>query len=271
MSFQVSESGAATLVESGYAPVNGLQMYFEIHGDGPPLVMLHGGMISFGASFFAMIPALAAHHRLIGIEQQGHGHTADIDRPFTFEQMADDTAALLRHLGVSQADVLGYSDGGNVALGLAIRHPDLVRTVTTLGTNVTNDGLKPGIFDDLARMTPEMLPDQMKELYTSIAPDPAGWPTLVTKIVQQATSLVGWRPELLRAIAAPTLVVIGDDDIIRIEHAAEMVDLIPRATLAVLPLRDHMTMVMRPEWLLSMLEEFLAAPLLAESPPPATD
>lgn len=248
------------MIERGYAPVNGLRMYYEIHGDGPPLVLLHGGMVSFEACFFAMAPALAEHRRVIGIEQQGHGHTPDIDRPLTFEQMADDTAALLQHIGVPGADIFGYSDGGNVALGLAIRHPDLVRKVVTAGTNVTNEGLKPGIFEDLTQLSAEALGDEMRDLYASVAPDPAGWPSLVEKVRQQAVSLVGWQPEQLRAIAAPTLVVIGDDDIIRVEHAADMVNLIPHAHLAVLPLRDHMTVVARPEPLVTILEEFLAAP-----------
>ena len=249
-----------TLVDRGYAPVNGLRMYYEIHGDGPPLVLLHGGMVSFEACFSAMVPTLAATRRVIGIEQQGHGHTADIDRPLTFEQMADDTAALLRHIGVPQADILGYSDGGNVALGLAIRHPDLVGKLITVGTNVTNDGLKPGILDDLAGLTAEVLPDDMRDLYASVAPDPEGWPTLVQKVVQQAMSLVGWQPDQLRGITSPTLVVIGDDDIIRFEHAVEMIDLISHAHLAVLPMCDHITLVMRPALLLATLDDFLAAP-----------
>jgi pimeloyl-ACP methyl ester carboxylesterase len=261
MSFSARTSHPDTLVESGYAPVNGLQMYYEIHGDGPPLVLLHGGMVSFSACFSTMLPTLAAKHRVIGIEQQGHGHTADIDRPLTFEQMADDTAAALRHIGVAQADVLGYSDGGNVALGLAIRHPDLVRKLITAGTNVTNEGLKPGIIDELSQLTPEMLGDEIRDLYASEAPNPEDWPTLVTKIVQQAVSLVGWQPEQLQSIAAPTLVVIGDDDIIRVEHASEMVSLIPHAHLAVLPRRDHMMLVMRPEPLVPILDEFLTAPM----------
>ncbi len=113
-------------VKGGYAPVNGLEMYYEIHGAGQPLVLLHGALSATGTSFGKLLPALAATRRVIAVEQQAHGHTADIDRPLSYEQMADDTAAALRHLGIERADVFGYDDGGNVALGLAIRHPAMV-------------------------------------------------------------------------------------------------------------------------------------------------
>ena len=251
-----------TTPQSGYAPVNGLQMYYEIHGDGGvPLLMLHGGFLSIATSFSQMIPRLAEQRQVIAVEQQGHGHTADIDRPLTFEQEADDTAAALNHLGIAQVDVFGYSDGGNVALGLAIRHPALVRKVAIAGTNITNDDLVPGIYEFMEGMTPESLGDELRTMYEAEAPRPEDWPVLVEKVKQQVIALEGWTPEQLQAIAAPTLVIIGDADIVAPEQAAAVFRHIPTAHLAVLPMRDHMTLGLRPEWLLSMLEEFFAAPM----------
>ena len=254
-----------TLVESGYAPVNGLQMYYELHGtaaDGqPPLLLLHGGFLSIATSFAPILPTLAAQRQVIAVEQQGHGHTADIDRPLTFEQEADDTAAALRHLGIEQVDVYGYSDGGNVALGLAIRHPALVRKVAIAGTNITNDDLVPGLYDFMEGMTPEDLGDELRIMYEAEAPRPEDWPVLVEKIKQKVITLEGWTPEQLGGIAAPTLMIVGDEDIITPERAAERFRQIPNAHLAVLPMRDHLELGTRPEWLLAMLEEFFAAPM----------
>ena len=129
-------------VQTGYAPVNGLSMYYEIHGEGRPLVLLHGAYMTIDM-FGAVLPGLAATRRVIAAEQQGHGHTADADRPITYEQMADDTAALLAHLGVGSADVLGYSMGGATALQLAIRHPAVVRKLVVASASYTSDGQHP--------------------------------------------------------------------------------------------------------------------------------
>ena len=251
--------------QSGYAPVNGLQMYYEIHGsaaDGqPPLLLLHGGFLSIATSFGQMIPALAEQRQVIAVEQQGHGHTADIDRPLTFEQEADDTAAALEHLGIEQVDVYGYSDGGNVALGLAIRHPELVRKVAIAGTNITNEGLVPGIYEFMEGMSPEMLGDELRVLYEAEAPNPEDWPALVEKIKQQVIALEGWTPEQLQGITAPALVIMGDADVITPEHALEVVRLIPQSHLAVIPMRDHLMLTSQPHQLLLMLEEFYAAPM----------
>jgi pimeloyl-ACP methyl ester carboxylesterase len=252
-------------VQSGYAPVNGLQMYYEIHGnaaaDQPPLLLLHGGFLSIATSFGPILPQLAATRQVIAVEQQGHGHTADIDRPLTFEQEADDTAAALEYLGIERVDVYGYSDGGNVALGLAIRHPELVRKLAFAGTNITNDDLAPGIYDFMEGMTPEMLGDELRTMYEAEAPRPEDWPVLVEKIKQQVIALKGWTPEQLQGITVPTLMIFGEADVVTPERAVALFRQFPNAHLAVLPMRDHLTLGTRPEWLLAMLEEFLAAPM----------
>jgi pimeloyl-ACP methyl ester carboxylesterase len=252
-------------VQSGYAPVNGLQMYYEIHGNAaegqPPLLLLHGGFLSIATSFSQMLPTLAAQRQIVAVEQQGHGHTADIDRPLTFEQEADDTAAALEYLGIGQVDVFGYSDGGNVALGLTIRHPDLVRKLATAGTNVSNDDLTPGLYDFMKDMTPADLGDELRTMYEAEAPRPEDWPVLVEKVKQQVLTLEGWTPQQLQGITSPTLVIFGDADVVTPERAVARFRQIPNAHLAILPMRDHLQLGMQPQWMLAMLEEFYAAPM----------
>lgn len=243
-----------------YASVNDLDMYYQEHGSGDPLVLLHGGLITIDVSFGELLPVLATTRRVIAVEQQGHGHTPDIDRPLTFDQMADDTAALLRQVGVERADLFGYSDGGIVALGMAIRHPDLVRKLVVAGTNFNNDGLYPEILDFFRHVTIDDLGD-LGDDYAAVAPNPAGWPALVAKVFRQALEFPGWRADDLRAIRSPTFVIAGDDDIIRPEHAVELYRLIPNARLAILPGTDHQQIVKRADWLLSMIPLFLDTPM----------
>ena len=178
---------------------------------------------------------------MIAVEQQGHGRTADIDRPLSFTQEADDTAGLLKQLGVETANVFGYSDGGNVGWGLAIRYPKLVGRLVVAGTNTNNDGLQPGILDIVkvyAELDPAAtaarMPAALRDAYVKVAPRPQDWPTLVSKVMKQGVAFTGWRPEELKAVKAPVIVVIGDADIVRPEHAVENHRLIPQAQLAVL-------------------------------------
>jgi pimeloyl-ACP methyl ester carboxylesterase len=246
-----------------YASVNGLNMYYEIHGTGSPLVLLHGGLTTIETSFGTVLPTLSKSRQVIAVEQQAHGRTTDIDRPLSFEQMADDTAALLEQLKIEKADVFGYSDGGNVALGIAIRRPELIRKLVVAGTNYNNDGLYPEILEFFKHVNLDDL-GELKDFYASVAPRPEDWPVLVKKVMDMALTFPGWRPEDLQAINSPTLVMIGDADIVRPEHAVEMFRLLPRARLAVLPGTDHFLRLQNPEWLLSMIVDFLEAPMPSE-------
>jgi pimeloyl-ACP methyl ester carboxylesterase len=246
--------------KGNYAEVNGLSMYYEIHGTGEPLVLLNGGPTTIDTSFGAVLPVHAKSWKVIAVEQQGHGHTADIDRPMSFPQMADDTASLLKYLGIEQADFFGYSDGGNVGLGVAIRHLELVRKLVVAGTNLNNDGLTPGMVETYRSLGPDDL-GNLEDAYVAVAPRPEDWPVLVRKVMQMAVDFSGWRPEEIREIKVPTLFIIGDADIVRPEHAVEMFRLLPHARLAVLPGTDHVTLIQeRSGWLLSMITEFLGAP-----------
>ena len=174
---------------------------------------------------------------------------------------AEDTAAILQQLQIQNADFFGYSDGGNAALRIAMRHPGLVRKLVVLGTNYNNDGLVPGLVEAFKSMKAEDIPKEFRDAYVKVAPDPKRWPTLVAKVMKQALDFKGWRPEDIKSIKAPTLVMIGDGDIVRPEHAVQMFRLLPHAQLAVLPGSDHFAVVQRADWILSMTKAFLDAPM----------
>ena len=156
-----------------YASVNGLNMYYEIHGTGRPLVLLHGAFSAIGTSFGNVLPELAKTRQVIAFEMQAHGHTADIDRPLSMEQMADDTAAALQQLGIENADIFGYSLGAGIALQVALRHPEVVRKLVLASVTYNKSGLHPGLMEGLENMRPEdMAGSPWYEEYTRIAPNP---------------------------------------------------------------------------------------------------
>jgi pimeloyl-ACP methyl ester carboxylesterase len=259
---------------SGYAPVNGLKLYYEIHGaGGTPLVLLHGAYSAIGTSFADLLPTLAQTRQVIGVELQGHGRTADIDRPLTVPNMASDVAALLRHLGIAQADLFGYSMGAGVALQAAIDYPELVRKVVCVSVNTKVAGMHPGLMDGWDQMTPEMLHGTpWHDEYLQIAPRPEDFPTLMEKIKAMDLSIQDIPDETIRAIQAPMLLVIGDSDIVQPEHAVEMFRLLgggvvgdlvglPKSQLAILPGTTHVTAIAQTDLLLDMIPAFLDAPM----------
>ena len=264
---------APTSAETGYAPVNGLNMYYEIHGTGQPLVLLHGAFSAVGTSFGELIPELAKTRQVIAFELQAHGRTADIDRPMSLEHMADDTAAALRHLEIENADLFGYSMGAAVALHVAIRHPDVVRKLVVASVTYSMSGMHPGLMDGLENMTADMMfGSPWHEEYTRIAPNPDGFETLFAKKGQMDRGIQDLAAETIQAIKAPTLLIIGDSDIVRPEHAVEMFRLLgggvagdlvglPHSQLAVLPGTTHVTVVSRADLLLPIVTPFLDAPM----------
>jgi pimeloyl-ACP methyl ester carboxylesterase len=259
--FAARQTGGIGTVKSGYVLVNGLNMYYEIQGAGRPLVLIHGGVCTIDTCFGKVRPLLVKNWKTVAVELQGHGHTADVDRPLTFEQLAEDTAALLRQLKIENADVVGYSIGGGVALQIAMRYPDLVRKLVVIGTTYNNHGLVPGLLVVFRTMKPEDIPAEFREAYERTAPDPKHWPTLVSKVMKLGLESKGWRPEEIQSIKAPALVMIGDDDIVRPEHAVQMFRLLPHGQLAVLPGADHFLPMQRSDWAVPMIEAFLNAPM----------
>jgi pimeloyl-ACP methyl ester carboxylesterase len=274
-----TQNHPAMPVESGYAPVNGLEMYYEIHGreidgSGQPLVLLHGNLSTIETSFGKVLPALASTRRVIAVEQQGHGHTADIDRPFSIGQWAQDITALLRHLKIERADFFGYSSGGAVALEIALRSPDLVRKLVWAGgTSYRRDGLYPELLAGSEAMKPEDLDGSpFQQAYAHVAPHPEHWHRLVMKIADLDRGIEDWPSETIASLKPPVLLIIGDSDIVRPDHVVEMFRLLgggvagdlvglPRSQLAVLPGTTHVMVADRAEWLTSMVLGFLDAPM----------
>ena len=256
-----------------YAKVNGLEMYYEIHGTGQPLVLLHGAFSTIGTSFGNVLPKLAETRRVIAFEMQAHGRTADIDRPLSMEQMADDTVAALQQLGIENADFFGFSMGAGIALQATIRHPQVVRKLVLASVTYNEGGLHPGLMEGLAEMKPEMMyGSPWHEEYVRIAPRPEDFATLFVKKTQMDREIQDLPAETIEAIDAPTLLIIGDSDIVRPEHAVEMFRLLgggvigdlaglPNSQLAILPGTTHATLVERSDWLGSMITTFLDAPM----------
>jgi len=256
-----------------YAQVNELDIYYEIHGEGPPLILLHGAYMTIDM-MGPLLPRLAATRRVIAVELQGHGRTADVERPMTYEQFADDTAAVARHLGVEQADLVGYSMGGATALQVAIRHPELVRRLVVISASFRFDGMPEVAREMFPTITPEMFAGSpIEAAYQQVAPHPEDFPKLVEKMTALDSTPFAWPDDEIRAIAAPTLIVLGDSDGITLEHAVEFFKLrgggvmgdlagMPASQLAVLPGTSHFVppgsgILDRADWLLAMIPPFL--------------
>ena len=252
----------STLRDSGYADVDGLRLYYEVHGDGSPLVLLHGGMLSIELSFASLIPTLSARHAVVGVELQGHGRTADIDRPISPGALAGDVVGLLDHLQIQRAHVLGHSMGAAVTLELAISHPRRVRSVVPISASVRPDGMHPDLIDPAKHATSTRTPtqqdfDDFKLTYQRLSPHPEHFEEFLATLSRSQQNPRGWSDEQLASITAPCLIVLGDHDFVTIEHAALMQQLIPKSALAVLPNTTHMQATRRPELLLAMLADFL--------------
>lgn len=263
--------------KSGYASVSGLEMYYEIHGKGKPLVLIHGAFSAIGTSFGKLLPSLAKTRQVIALEMQAHGRTADIDRPMTLEAMADDVAAVLGQLDLAPADVFGYSMGAGIALHLAIRHPEVVRKLVLASVTYNMNGVHPGLMEGLGEMKPEMMfGSPWHEEYMRIAPRPEDFSRLFTKKTQMDRQIKDIPAETIQAIKSPTLLIVGDSDLVRPEHAVEMFRLLgggvfgdtpaglPNSQLAVLPGTSHVTVVDRADWLVPMINAFLDAPVKSQ-------
>ena len=220
-----------------YADVNGLHLYYDEHGEGFPLVLLHGGLMTIELNFAVALPALAQRHRVIAVELQGHGRTADIDRSPTFAHFAADVVALLDHLRIERADVLGFSLGGLTGYELVISYPDRVRRAILASADHRND--RAGEADP-ARLPTSDDYQAMRDAYRATAPTPAAFDAVAKKIVGLVHTFTGWSDDQLRAVDLPVLILVGDTDFIRVENAAEAMRLLPHGQLAVLPGTTHM-------------------------------
>jgi pimeloyl-ACP methyl ester carboxylesterase len=269
-----------TTPKVGYAPVNGLNMYYEIHGAGRPLILLHGG---FGLTnmFAEITPLLAQNRQVIAVDLQGHGRTADIDRPLRLELMGDDIAALIKHLGFEQADVMGYSMGGGAALRAAIQHPALVRKLVVVSIPFKRSGWYPEMVANMMQMNAaslEFLRDTpIYQGYVAVAPDPDHFPVLCDKMGDMLRRDYDWSSEVA-ALKMPTMIICGDADGLPPAHAAAFFELLgggqrdggwdesgmSNSRLAILPATTHYNSFSSPALVASVVP-FLDAPM-----PPAS-
>lgn len=232
----VSHSQSKPL-ESGHAPVNGIDMYYEVHGrgEGVPLVLLHGGGSTIEVTFSRVLPIFARSRTVIAVEEQGHGRTTDRDAPVTFESSADDVAALLRYLDVDEADVFGFSNGASVALQVAIRHPQRVRKLVFASSITRRDGARPELWELIDQADFSNMPQPLKDAFLRVNPDEQQLRTMHDKDAARMRSFEDVPDDSVRSVRAPTLVVLGDQDIVKPEHAIELTRLISGARLLILP------------------------------------
>ena len=258
---------------TGYAPVNGVQMYYEIHGSGgTPLLLLHGGLFNIDLQFGEILPALGQRGRVIAADFQGHGRTGDIDRPLTSSHLASDVVGLLQHLEVTQVDVFGFSVGGAVALHLAIKQPALLRKLIVSSASFHPDGDRPENAEAVGEMTVDMIAGTpMEQDYLAKSPNPDRLQDLLDKLGTFDKGFSGWSDADIESIAAPTLITVGDCDAVTLEHAVRFLRLrggnvngdfvgVPASQLAVFPGTTHFFGLSRTALVLDVVTTFLDAP-----------
>lgn len=248
--------------------VNGMQMYYEVSGQGEPLVVLHGAYMNI-PSMGGIIPKLAETHTVYALEFQGHGRTTDIDRPITYPGLADDVAAFMEAVDLPKADVFGYSMGAAAGLQLAIRHPEKVDQLIAASVAYDVEGWQPAFRDFIPMMTVEMFTDMpFAEDYKVLAADPEGFPALVAKLIALEKEPMAWEAEV-KALKTPVLIITGDADVATLEHSVAMFRLLggggmgdmgaplPASRLAVLPATSHTAVIGQVDLLLGVIEPFL--------------
>jgi pimeloyl-ACP methyl ester carboxylesterase len=234
---QIHTASASVPVESGHAPVNGIRMYYEVHGrrGGIPLVLLHGGGSTIESTFGRVLPFLSVDHPVIAVEEQGHGRTSDRNGPFTFETSADDIDALLNHLRIDKADVLGFSNGASVGLQLAIRHPGRVRKLIFASSMTKRAGARPELWAFIDRADISNMPQPLKDAFLRVNPDVEQLKVMHDKDAARMRTFKDVPDDAIRAVRAPTLIMMGDRDVVTLEHTSELMRLFPNARLLVLP------------------------------------
>ena len=270
---------AAAVLLTGCAPaqapavgarvaINGMQVYYEVSGAGDPLIVLHGAYMNI-PTMGAIIPRLAATHKVYALEFQGHGRTTDIDRPITYPNLADDVAAFMDSVGLEKADVFGYSVGAIAGLQLAIRHPEKVNKLIAASGAYDLRGWQPAFTAVIPQMTVEMmLAMPFAEDYRKLAPNPDGFPALAAKLIQLEKEPMAWEADV-KALKTPVLIIAGDADVATLEHSVAMFRLLggggmgdmgqplPASRLAVLPATSHTAVITQPDLLLAFIEPFL--------------
>lgn len=263
-------SNEKAIFQTAYATVNGINMYYEIHGSGQPLVLIHGGGSTIKTAFSNVLPAFAKTHRVIAMELQAHGHTSDRDAPESFEQDADDVAELLKQLNIKGADILGFSNGGNTAMQVAIRHPERVHKLVIASAFYKRGGIPDMFWKGMNNAQFSDMPQVYKDEFLKIKNDPAALLNMFNKDAQRMKMFKDWKKEDLQSIKAPALVVVADQDVMTVEHAVEMHRLLANSRLAVFPGIHGQYMGEAMSWgstskvhefFTELVNEFLQAPL----------
>lgn len=263
--------------QTGYAPVNGLMMYYEVHGaGGTPLLLLHGGLFNIDLQFGPLVRGFADSRQVIAVDFQAHGHTGDIDRPLTTANLESDVVGLLRYLNVERGDVFGYSIGGAVATELAVRHPQLVRKIVVSSSSFSREGDRSENEAAIDEITVDMIAGTpMEQEYLAKSPNPDRLQALLDKLGRFDHDFEGWSEAEIEGIAAPTLITVGDCDAVRLDHAVRFLQLrggdvngdlagVPASQLAVLPGTTHFFGLSRPSLVLELVIPFLDAPMPGE-------
>ena len=266
---QTNSNTSATSKTSGYAPVNGLKMYYEIYGEGKPLVLIHGSYMSIDLNYGQLIPELSKNHKVIALELQGHARTADIDRDYSFDALAEDVAALLKYLNITSTDVLGYSLGATVALNLTIKHPELVNKLVFISSVYKSDGWISAVRNLFPMIRPEFFEHTpLKTEYNRLAPDTAHWKQWVTKLAKFDATPFDLGIENVKKIKCPVLIIKADNDGIDLNEISEMYNAlggsvsgdmagIPKSQLAIIPGTSHVTLMIATASLLNVINPFL--------------
>ncbi|WP_228236259.1 alpha/beta fold hydrolase [Allomuricauda sp. M10] len=231
----VTEIEEKMTFESGYSPVNGLSMYYEIYGQGEPLVLVHGGGSTIQSNFEKIIPLLAKNRKIIAVELQAHGRTSDRNADLSFEQDADDVAALLKNLNIEKADIFGFSNGGTTTLQIAIRHPEIVKKMVLGSALAKRNGVPEWFWGFMEQAKLENMPEQLKTAYKRVSPDSTGLQVMHDRDAKRMVSFKDIPDEQLKSIKVPALIIIGDKDIIILEHAIELHRQIANSELAIIP------------------------------------
>ena len=271
MTLVMTDESAQQKPTTGYAPVNGINMYYEVHGSGEPVVLLHGAFMTITNNWAGWIGELSKTRKVIAVEMQGHGRTADVPREITYENLADDVAALLNYLKIPRADLIGYSMGGAVAMQCAIRHPDKVRRAVIISSYFRRDGVVTDGVDALSTLTADVFKGSPVETeYKKLSPTPDSFPRFVQHVLAAASKGDGFGADELKATTAPMCFIHGDADGVRLAHVAEMFrlkggeihgDIKPRSAsrLAILPDTTHVTLMQRIPIIVPMVNDFLDA------------
>lgn len=256
----------ASLIESDYAPVNGIKMYYEIHGKGFPLVLIHGGGSTIETTFGRILPLLAKNHLVIAVELQAHGRTSDRNAHETFDQDADDVAGLLNYLAISHADIFGFSNGGQTAMKIAIRHPELVRKLVIASAFYKREGIPTWFWPAMNNASFNDMPEELKDGYLAVNDSHAGLLNMFHRDAHRMQTFEDWKDEDLKSISAPSLIISGDADVVSPEHAVSMSRFIPNCQLAILPgghgkYLGEITTLEEGKWMqeyvLELIEDFL--------------